>query len=49
MLWHRWNDTETIDTPNYTKRPYLYELPVLRQDISPIICTIRRKMSWLSL
>lgn len=34
MLWHRWNDTETIDTPNYTKRPYLYELPVLRQDIS---------------
>ena len=34
MLWHRWSGTETIDTPNYTKRPYLYELPVLRQDIS---------------
>ena len=34
MLWHRWNGTETIDKPNYTKRPYLYELPVLRQDIS---------------
>jgi len=30
MQWHRWNGTEII----YEKRPYLYELPVLEQDIS---------------
>ena len=34
MEWHRWNGIEIIDKPNYTKRPYMYELPVLRQDLS---------------